>query len=143
TITQRYLTNDGGHWSPKGQYLAYGSRRASVQGEPGALIIVIRSVQTGEEHELTVGFDDFDLGAWSPDSRFLLMDAPAKEGQWGIYSVDARTGDVAKLYAKTGESFTGFHWFANGKSIVFIKKDKVGSMDKATNKIAIVLRDLE
>src|SRR5437660_1593554 len=50
TVTQRLVTQNGEVRSPNGQYLAYCLRRASVQGE--VRIIVIRSLQIGEESEL-------------------------------------------------------------------------------------------
>jgi Tol biopolymer transport system component len=136
TVTQRSVDDNGGAWSPSAQYLAYGSRRASVQGERGAAIIVIRSVPTGEEYELAPALKDFDIRGWSPDGRFLLADGADKEGRPGIYQVDARTGDVAPLvYYPPGGNFEHPNWSANGKSILFIRRDSAGER--------IVTRDLE
>ncbi len=133
TVTERLVTQNGEAWSPNGQYLAYSSRRSSFQGE--ARIIVIRSVQTGEEYELAPALHRFDLQDWSPDSRSLLVTARDKDGRGGAYRVDARTGDVA-LLAMTGFAFDTANWFANGKSIVFGRSDSpVGGQ--------IVERDLE
>jgi Tol biopolymer transport system component len=137
TVTQRRVTQSGG-WSPNGQYLAYGSRRPSAQGEIG--VIVIRSMPTGEEHELATTLDFALSSGWSPDSRFLLVDAVDNEKRWGIYRVDARTGDVAPLvYYPPGGSFEHPVWSANGKSIVFIRRES--NQDSASHRI--VSRDLE
>src|SRR5205807_706040 len=93
TVTQRPVFENGEVWSPNGQYLAYSSRRASVQGE--VRIIVIRSLQTGEEYELAPALRSFDLQDWSADSRSLLVVGLDTDGRGGAYRVDARTGDVA------------------------------------------------
>jgi Tol biopolymer transport system component len=141
TITQRYVNDNDGTWSPNGQYIAYGSRRASVKGEVGAALIVIHNVATGEESEIAPALNGFDLrGGWSPDSRYLLMEGGDKTGRGGIYRVDARTGDVTPLvYATPGEHGSHPSWFANGKSIVFLRRpsasgERIVSLDLETHK---------
>jgi Tol biopolymer transport system component len=141
TITQRYVNDNDGTWSPNGQYIAYGSRRASVKGEIGAALIVIHNVATGEEYELAPALNGFDLrGGWSPDSRFLLMEGGDKAGRGGIYRVDARTGEVTALvYATPGERYSHPSWFANGKSIVVLRRpsasgERIVSVDLETRK---------
>ncbi len=66
------------------------------------------------------------------------MDGADKEKRWGIYRVDARTGDVALLAMTetTGSGWDTANWFANGKSIVFDRSDSPGGR-------RIVERDLE
>jgi Tol biopolymer transport system component len=140
TVTPRLVIQSGEVWSPNGQYLAYSSRRASVQGEVGARIIVIRSVQTGEEYELAPALRSFDLQDWSPDSRSLLVVGPDKDGRVGAYRVDALTGEVALLAmtAPIGSGYDTANWFANGKSIVFGRSNNPGGGGRS-----IVERDLE
>jgi len=136
TVTQRLVTQNGEVWSPNGQYVAYSSRRPSVQGE--VRIIVIRSVQTGEEYELAPALRGFDLQDWSPDSRSLLVVGRDKDGRGAAYRVDARTGDVALLAMTetTGSGWDTANWFANGKSIVFDRSNSPGGRQ-------IVERDLD
>lgn len=136
TVTQRLVTQNGEVWSPNGQYLAYSSRRSSFQGE--VRIIVIRSVQTGEEYELAPALRGFDLQDWSPDSRSLLVVGRDKDGRGAAYRVDARTGDVALLAMTetTGSGWDTANWFGKGKSIVFDRSDSPGGR-------RIVERDLE
>jgi Tol biopolymer transport system component len=136
TVTQRLVVQQGESWSPNGQYLAYSSRR-SFQGETGTRIIVIRSVQTGEEYELAPALRDFDLQDWSPDSRSLLVTGRDTNGREGAYRVDARTGDVALLAvtATTGFGYDTANWLGNGKSIVFRRGEAAQRQ--------IVERDLE
>ncbi len=134
TFTQRLVTSSQGSvWSPNGQYLAYSSRRLSAQGE--VELVVVRSVQTGEEYELAPALRNIYLNDWSADSRFLLVTARDKDRRGGAYRVDARTGDVA-LLATTGAGQDTANWFANGKSIVFRRQDGPGDL-------RIVVRDLE
>jgi Tol biopolymer transport system component len=133
-ITQRYVNYDL-DWSPDGQYLAYVSGRPSVQGEVGPSIIVIRSVATGEEYELTPALRSFDMNhnAWSTDSRSLLVQGRDKSGKAGLFRVDARTGEVAPLfYSKPGEGFSHLSWFFNGKAVVFIRNGAIVSHDNDT-----------
>jgi Tol biopolymer transport system component len=80
TVTQRLVTQNGEVWSPNGEYLAYSSRRSSK-----VRIIVIRSVQTGEEYELAPALSGFDLQDWSPDSRSLLVTGRDTNGRVGAY----------------------------------------------------------
>lgn len=135
TFTQRLVTTpQGGVWSPNGQYLAYSSRWSSVQD--GAEVVVIRSVQTGEEYELAPALRNIHLQDWSADSRFFLVVGRDKDGRNGIHRVDARTGDVA-LLAMTGGTLDTANWFANGKAIVFGRADSGGLNPH------IVVRDLE
>jgi Tol biopolymer transport system component len=133
TVTQRSVAGERSVWSPNGQYLAYEWHPPSVQGEVPARIIVIRSDPTGEEYELAPALSTFTMIGWSPDSRFLLARGTDKEERYGLYRVDARTGDVAPLlYGKPREVLEA-HWFE--KSIVFIGRDSKGQH--------IVLHDLE
>ena len=138
TVTQRLVTQNGEGWSPNGQYLAYSSRRASVQGE--VPIIVIRSLQTGEESELAPALRSFDLNDWSPDSGFLLVTGRDKDGRVGAYRVDARTGDVTLLArtATTGPVYDTANWLGNGKSIVFGRRGDGEAVQRQ-----IVERDIE
>ena len=130
-VTQRSVSSVVG-WSPDGQFLAYGSSRPSTL-PLGESIIVIRSVQSGDEKEIAPGFRGW---GWSPDGRSVLADGTDKEGTRGLYRVDSRTGDVAPLLqTKSGETIGQPNWFAGGKSIVFIRRVSTGDH--------IVLRDLE
>ncbi len=116
--------------APDGQYLAYGSQRPSVQGVVGATIVVIRSLATGEEHELAPALSAFRIrtSAWFPDGRALLAGGTDKSGRTGFYRVDVRTGDIARILDEIPSYFS---WFLNGKALVFIRGN------------AIVLHDLE
>lgn len=120
TVTQRLVTTtQGGVWSPNGQYLAYSSRRPSAQGEVD--VVVIRSIQTGDEYELAPALRSINLQDWSPDSRALLVTARDKDGRGGAYQVDARTGDVALFALTGGPGLDTANWLRNGKSIVFAR----------------------
>ncbi len=90
-------TNMGPSWSPDGQYLVYHSSRIPLEGGgPGALTIVIKSVKTGEERDLTVKLEQAGPVRWFPDGKsFLVSSYRDREGQpAGIYRINAESGAV-------------------------------------------------
>ena len=131
-VTERTLSSVVG-WSPDGQFLAYVSTRSSAVRPLGERIIVIRTVQSGDENEIAPGFRGW---GWSADGRSVLADGTDKEGRRGLYRVDARTADVVPLlHTKPDETLDHPNWFGGGKSIVFIRRITAGDH--------IVVRDLE
>ena len=66
-------------WSPDGKSLAYLSLRSSFPvGTPGSsppITLCIRSLETGEEREYTLGLTSpaYPFLHWSPDGRWLLV----------------------------------------------------------------------
>jgi len=87
----------GPSWSPDGQYLAYHSWRVPLTlGEPDALTIVIKSVKTGEERDLTVKLQQAGPVRWFPDGKsFLVFSHQDREGQpAGLYRINAESGAV-------------------------------------------------
>jgi Tol biopolymer transport system component len=132
TVTPRFLWANHSAWSPDGRYLAYVSRRPSAQGEVGAVIIVIRSVATGEETEVApalAGFNLFNLSngaAWSSDSRSFLVSGSDQTRRAGVFRVDARTGGVTPiLYG----SVSHVNWYLNGRAVVFIRDGGIAMRD--------------
>ena len=104
-------------WSPDGKSLAYASDRASP-GEFGRrTVLVIRSVETGEEREL---LSKWWLGQlhWSPDGRSILYGAYYDS----FHLIDVKTGHITKI-AVTDPRISGRVWSPDGKTIYYIGKN--------------------
>ena len=92
-LRQRMAANHPLDWSPDGQYLAYLSRRRF--GRRGSTALVIRSVDTGEERELSLRLNyGGGYGRWSPDGRSFMVVAADRKNRSGLYQVDAQTGKM-------------------------------------------------
>lgn len=133
-------------WSPDGRFIAYISDRSgaadSVQGE----VLCIRSLETGEERELSValGFRYSFRFHWSPDGRFLLATANA-DGLRGLFRIDVRTGEVAPAVTvpdhPSNHSFRPHGvWSRDGTTIFYAHGDAVRLRDLETGQDAEVYR---
>ncbi len=86
----------GAAWSPDGQSLAY-VRRDAASLALGSTVI-IQSLDTGTERELSPTLTELRGLRWFPDGRSLLtMGQDLKLLRRGIYRIDAQTGEVAAL----------------------------------------------
>ena len=85
-------------WSPDGKYLAYRSRRWPVPGGIGMAVgmanrvLVILSMETGEERVFPARNAILRKMRWSPDGRSILCSTDSREYLRAV--VDAQTGDV-------------------------------------------------
>ena len=109
-------------WSPDGQYFAYISHRGHSYAL-GSGIIVIRSLRTGEERELSPKLSPKivrrDL-SWSPDGRSILVMGYDKKGRQGCFRVDAKTGVPTPLVlSQPGEYVVAAVWSTHGKAIFY------------------------
>lgn len=107
-------------WSPDGKSLVYVSDRASLEEFGRKTVLVIRSVETGEERELLSGPEPqyYGQASWSPDGRSILYGAT-----WDPLSlIDVKTGHITKI-AKTDSRIRGRAWSPDGKTIYYIGKD--------------------
>jgi Tol biopolymer transport system component len=108
-------------WSPDGEYLAY--YRLSGGGDRG--IMVIRSLETGEERELSppiAGPSDWFANApmrWSPDGHSILR-IGWHESKNGIYLVDVETGNFTPIVeVPRGTRISHALWSPDGKAIFY------------------------
>ncbi len=126
------------YWSPDGQYLAYVSQRGARPVGLGSSVIVIHSIKTGEEREISLKLSYFGLGPWSPDGRSLLMSGSDTTGHQGIFRIDVGTASVTPiLLSEPGTSAISSDWSPDGKAVFFWRY--LGS----AKSISIVERDLE
>jgi Tol biopolymer transport system component len=115
-------TNMGPSWSPDGQYLAYHSYRGPLEfDEPGALTIVIKTLKTGEERDLSVKITSSPV-RWFPDGKSFLVrtwkgntDRPP-----GFYRINAESGEVSLIKRVTGASLRP-ELSPDGKAIFYVQ----------------------
>ena len=120
-LRQRMATNVPLDWSPDGQYLAYLSRR----GRPGprrSTALVIRSVDTGEERELSLRLNYAgSYGRWSPDGRSFMVVAADRKNRTGLYQVDAQTGKMTLVIKSKPDAWVFLpEWSPDGKTIFYL-----------------------
>jgi Tol biopolymer transport system component len=89
-------------WSQDGRFLAYASARGPLPDEVSPTI-VIRSLDTEQERDLTPKLSSFTKLYWSPDERSFIVRGQDLNGVMGIFRVDAQSGEAALLVAKRPE----------------------------------------
>ena len=89
-------------WSPDGKQLAYFSRRGLWHRGAISGVIIVRSVEDGNERELPLNVDflaDTRL-RWSPDAKLLLFGG-RRERQRGLYEMNVQTGEISAVVVST------------------------------------------
>jgi Tol biopolymer transport system component len=118
-------------WSPDGKYLAYSSKKNPAPSGANARVITIRSVDTGEERELSSKIDPRYNLRWSPDGRTVLVVGIGPENQPGAYAINVETGDIV---ASLKRAFWA-EWARDGKTVFYLHNNP----DKAP----LLVRDLK
>ena len=133
-------SNSAPDWSPDGQYLAYFSQRGQRLVDP--LMIVIRSVETGEVREILPRLpyiQDYRGLSWSPHGQSLLVSGRDDKGRFGFYQIDAQTGEATPVVQRditlAGEGSASHPRLSpDGRAIFYHRRGE---------KVSIVVRDLE
>jgi Tol biopolymer transport system component len=146
-LSTRYVgSNTGEAWSPDGKSLAYVSTRG-VSQRSQTRVLVIRSVETDVEREITPALSFFRPPQWSPDSRSFIVAGMDTKGVGGIYRIDAQTGEttpVVQVAQGLGTSIIQqVTWSRDGKSIYYVvraKNDRVLVHDLETGQEREIFR---
>jgi Tol biopolymer transport system component len=124
SITERFVgSSSNPAWSPDGQSLAFLSRRHPTL-RVDSLVLVIRSVRTGEGREFSLALKSCQTPRWSPDGRFISVIGEDRKSRQGIYRIDAQTGEITPLSQTEPEIYIGLAvWSSDGKTIYYSIND--------------------
>ena len=123
-------------WLPQGKRLSYSVVRGSSRNS--SIALAIRSIDTGDVREIFPKLAYFDDGKWSPDGRWFATRGQDLKGRWGIFQIDAETGDALPVVFDSPGETAGYPgaWAADGKSIYFPRAYR------ATQDRTLIQRDL-
>jgi Tol biopolymer transport system component len=135
--TERFVgSNVSPDWSPDGRRLAYISYRGRSWLDSN--VVCIRSLETGEERDLSPNLSFFLCPRWSPDGRSILLVGFDRQRRSGVYRMDAESGVVTPLVQSEVSVFPAtVGWARGGKAIVY-RRGQSGAPARS-----IVVRDLE
>lgn len=104
-------------------------------------MLVMRELESGDEQEVVVAERLYQIAGgmrWSPDGTSFLVCGKAKhQDSWqGVFSIDARTGEVKQLAAADSKGvLRNALWSADGNGVYFERRSGAGG--------AMVTLDLE
>ena len=120
-------------FSPDGKYLAYLSRRPRGW-ELNFRVLVIRSLETGEERELSpehigIGYSP----RWSPDGRSILILALGRTDEVDIYQIDTETGAMTPVVLSDEQGDIVSMPFARSpdENRIFFMRQQLGGMSRS------------
>jgi Tol biopolymer transport system component len=140
-LTERFTgLNRGADWSPDGRLLAYVSTRSFSIREPGATVICVRTLDSGEQRELRPELSYFQNLRWAPDGKSITTWGSDRKGRKGIYQVDAQTGHVTPLVSDADDP-RNMVWSPDGKFLyyAYFRDGRVVRRDIATGQVQVVL----
>jgi eukaryotic-like serine/threonine-protein kinase len=103
-------------WSPDGQAFAY------VAGEPGALRVYLRYLNSPTAKPLTTASDDWNSVGWSPDSKHVIARGRNRKGEkapFALYSVPVFGGDPELIMPVEDNGFIAIS--PDGKALAKLK----------------------
>jgi Tol biopolymer transport system component len=123
-------------WSPDGKYLVY---EACDNRE----CLAIRSVETGQVRRLPAKIGYVRAPRWSPDGRTILCAGRDFMGRWGVFRVDAQTGETTILVSTGNIATLWVQWSPAGDKIYYTQVGDhpvVLERDLASEKERVVAR---
>ena len=138
-ISQRFVgSNTSPDWSPDGRYLAYISQRRPTPGDQGSGVLIIRSLETGDERILSPKLNSLQRLRWSPDGRYLIAPGRDNKGRQGLYRIDTQTGDVTPVALSGPGTYAYFAvWAPDSKAVFYWRTES------ASKSSVIIARNLE
>ncbi|MFB3112692.1 MAG: protein kinase, partial [Gemmatimonadales bacterium] len=125
-VAQRFVgTNFTPDFSPDGKNLLYLSQRGRSASGAGSRVLVIHSLESGEERVLSPKLPFHRVHTvprWSPDGRSILVTSRDLKGGQGCYRIDSQTGEFTSIVQRTpsiGGKLILAVWSADGKAIIF------------------------
>ena len=88
--------------SADGSRMVYYSEPGLLPSLLGPKVFTIRDVDTGQERKLSPALRRIMPPRWQPDGDSLVVEALGKDGQWGIYSIDAQSSAIEMLVGWPG-----------------------------------------
>ena len=128
-------------YSTDGKYLAYVSTRGF--GPLRRRVLCILDVQTGKERELKPELDRYGYPRWSPDGRFISVEAEYKGNEYSICFIDTQTGAVDPVIQVDPEVVIYSHrWSRDGKTIFFAGSEPEAKVQNALRTSHIYVHDI-
>jgi Tol biopolymer transport system component len=105
--------NSRPEWSPDGKFMSYVSRRE------GRLVLAVRELGTGRVGVVSPPMTRITSKAWSPDRKSFALQGRHLNDGYGLFLVDAETGDASRVAANTGINEVGPAWSPDGKKLYY------------------------
>ncbi len=83
--------------SADGRRMVYLSDRGMLPAGLGPTILVVRDLETGQEHSPAPDLRRVLAPRWHPDGRNLVVEALDPDSRWGIYTIDVDTAAVEPM----------------------------------------------
>ena len=114
--------------SPDGNFLAYVYRGENRRNAGHLSEVVLHTISSGEEVQITDNDAPESQLAWSPDGRAITFGAPDLEtwelDQGNLYHYDIPTGNIRQLAADTDVDIRSYRWNPGGRSIEIVALDR-------------------
>ena len=130
-------------YSPDGKHLAYvraqNPSASMTNSDFGGEVLVIRSLDTGEEREIITGLDRIGFPRWSPDGQSILVVVRNKNNQKGYFRIYVQTGSTETIIspAENKDLFGRHEWSPDGRSIFY------GLYNGTNDTSQIIVRELK